>query len=315
MKKWLISNNGTITGPMAFEAVKTMINDHENLYLWQPSYTHWMPASCVEEFSGQISAPQPPSPISQQLIDQFISKETMLLKKLNVSDEQININVNLLADLSNEIERFKVIVKNCSFEVQSSIDSIEREYQTLQDKLNQATKSAQMIRVDVVDVCDEVIQSLPEQESPIELCEEPMTPPVITKAETPVKPDQELEVEQTRSPDPKIDKVVHRTSPIMNKIEYSEEVSARDIKLMSRMSQAQSSGENTLLSYEKTPTSDTEQGDFDYLLTDIYEDDGKIGQLLEDSEGSKDVNNSEGAEGEEGSEAKSRSWLSRIGHR
>ncbi len=61
------------------------------------------------------------------------------------------------------------------------------------------------------------------------------------------------------------------------KVEYSEEVSAQDIHLSSRMRQVQVDSGTTTVSYDKTPIKPDYTGSFDYLLKGKYTDDGVAG--------------------------------------
>lgn len=61
------------------------------------------------------------------------------------------------------------------------------------------------------------------------------------------------------------------------KVEYSEEVSAEDVYLSSRMRRVQMDPGKTTISYDKTPVKQDYAGSFDYILKGEYSDDGLVG--------------------------------------
>ncbi len=54
MKKWFFSDNGVVTGPLDLKESKELIAKNPDLYAWYPSYTHWVPVSCIDEFETSI---------------------------------------------------------------------------------------------------------------------------------------------------------------------------------------------------------------------------------------------------------------------
>ena len=167
MKKWLFSDNGKVTGPLDFAAAKQIVSNNPNLYAWQPSYSHWMPVNCIEEFISLMTVPKPPELIPSELIEHFITKERDLVAKLDSLDKSLDFTNSSLAEFDQEIVFYKQLTKDCSQEVQSTLDTIEQQYAALRQNLNGFKKAAIIAKSDLSVVSAEFHQrTSPEHSTP-----------------------------------------------------------------------------------------------------------------------------------------------------
>jgi uncharacterized protein DUF4339 len=136
MKKWLFSKNGKILGPFAEEEANEFVMANPEAYAWHPSYSHWMPVTCVSEFEDSLPAPKPPSIIPKELIEEFIDKERKLLARFSQLDEDLVRTDGSLLQLDEEIKNFQDITENCTAEVKATLHSIEQQFASLSKNLS-----------------------------------------------------------------------------------------------------------------------------------------------------------------------------------
>jgi len=136
MKKWLFSKNGKILGPFEVVEANDFVLTNPDTYAWHPSYSHWMPVTCISEFEGSIPAPKPPSVIPKELIEEFISEERKLISRLEQLDEHLIQTDQSLLALDNEIKEFQDITKNCTTEVRATLQNIEQQFANLSKNLS-----------------------------------------------------------------------------------------------------------------------------------------------------------------------------------
>jgi len=143
MKKWLFSNNGKIIGPLGLTQSQDLIKSNPSLYAWNPSYSHWVPVSLIEEFDLTIAPPPPPPlDIPQDLIEEFINEERELIAQLNSLDENLDLTYNQLNTLSTDTQHYQQLTINLNKEVKAVISNIEQQYAALEKSLANVSNSA-----------------------------------------------------------------------------------------------------------------------------------------------------------------------------
>jgi len=142
MKKWLFSDNGKITGPFGLTESLALIKKNSSLYAWNPSFTHWMPVSHVEEFDLAIEIPAPPLEVPSELIGEFINEERKLIAQLDILDENLSSTHTKLNTLNTDTQHYQQLTTNLNEEVRAVISNIEQQYTALATSLANASKSA-----------------------------------------------------------------------------------------------------------------------------------------------------------------------------
>jgi hypothetical protein len=141
MKKWFFSDNGKVTGPLGLKESNELISKNPDLYAWHPSYTHWVPVSCIDEFNLEITPPPPPIEIPSGLIDDLIGEEKELITTLDRIDKTIKITSDSLYELDSELENYGKITHNLTEEVKVVVKTIEEQYASLQKNLANVIKT------------------------------------------------------------------------------------------------------------------------------------------------------------------------------
>jgi len=141
MKKWFFSDNGKVTGPLGLKESNELISKNPDLYAWHPSYTHWVPVSCIDEFHVEITPPPPPIEIPSGLIDDLIGEEKELITTLDRIDKTIKITSDSLYELDSELENYGKITHNLTEEVRVVVKTIEEQYASLQKNLANVIKT------------------------------------------------------------------------------------------------------------------------------------------------------------------------------
>jgi hypothetical protein len=141
MKKWFFSDNGEVTGPFGLEDSNALIAKKPDLYAWHPSYTHWVPVSCINEFETATTPPPPPSEIPTDLIDDLIGEEKELITTLDRIDKTIKITSDSLYEIDAELDNYGQITHNLTEEVKVVVKTIEEQYASLQKNLANVIKT------------------------------------------------------------------------------------------------------------------------------------------------------------------------------
>jgi hypothetical protein len=141
MKKWFFSDNGKVTGPLGLKESNELISKNSDLYAWHPSYTHWVPVSCINEFEVGITPPPPPIEIPSGLIDDLIGEEKELITTLDRIDKTIKITSDSLYELDSELDNYGKITHNLTEEVRVVVKTIEEQYASLQKNLANVIKA------------------------------------------------------------------------------------------------------------------------------------------------------------------------------
>lgn len=141
MKKWFFSDNGKVTGPLGLKESNELISKNSDLYAWHPSYTHWVPVSCIDEFEMSISPPPPPIEIPKDLIDGLIGEEKELITTLDRIDKTIKITSDSLYEIDAELDNYGQIAHKLTEEVRAVVKTIEEQYAVLQKNLAKVIKT------------------------------------------------------------------------------------------------------------------------------------------------------------------------------
>ncbi|KGJ87710.1 DUF4339 domain-containing protein [Colwellia psychrerythraea] len=141
MKKWFFSDNGEVTGPLGLKESNKLIAKNPDLYAWHPSYTHWVPVSCIDEFEISITPPPPPIEIPSGLIDDLIGEEKELLTTLDRIDKTIKITSDSLYEIDTELDNYGQTAHNLTEEVRVVVKTIEEQYASLQKNLANVIKT------------------------------------------------------------------------------------------------------------------------------------------------------------------------------
>jgi len=141
MKKWYFSDNNEVTGPLGLKESNEFIAKNPDLYAWNPSYTHWVPVSCIPEFEVMASPPPPPIEIPQGLIEGLIGEEKELISTLDRVDKTIKITADSLYEIDAEIDNHSQMAHNLTEEVSVVVKAIEAQYASLQQNLANVIKT------------------------------------------------------------------------------------------------------------------------------------------------------------------------------
>ncbi|WP_019027879.1 DUF4339 domain-containing protein [Colwellia piezophila] len=141
MKKWFFSDNGEVTGPFGLTESNALIAKKSDLYAWHPSYTHWVPVNCIDEFEAIMTPPPPPIKIPNDLIDDFIGEEKELITTLDRIDKTIKITADSLYEIDAELDNYGQITHKLTEEVSVVVKQIEEQYAALQKNLANVIKT------------------------------------------------------------------------------------------------------------------------------------------------------------------------------
>ena len=154
MKKWLFSKNGKVVGPFVVNEANDFVVENPDSYAWHPSYSHWMPVTCISEFENSIPAPKPPSVIPKELIEEFIGEERKLVSRLAQLDEHLLQTDQSLLELDNEIKTFQDITQNCTAEVRATLQSIEQQFANLSKNLSNFKSATTKGKEELTDISE-----------------------------------------------------------------------------------------------------------------------------------------------------------------
>lgn len=133
MMKWYFSKDGEISGPLGLEESNKFIAKNNNLYAWHPSYAHWLPVDCVDEFKTPISIPKPPEAVPQKLFEDFIVEEREMLDTMSRIESTLANTMTSLSEL--DVETCVSKAKHLNEEVSATLRSIEQQFEALQKNL------------------------------------------------------------------------------------------------------------------------------------------------------------------------------------
>ncbi|XPF94516.1 GYF domain-containing protein [Colwellia sp. RE-S-Sl-9] len=142
MKKWLFSNNGEITNPFTFAEAQAYISENSNLdlYVWHPSFTHWMPLNSIDDFDVEISIPIPPVALPKELIEEYKNQEQGLFKTLVRIDNTLGNTRAALSELDNDIDTYQSFTEKLNTEVEITLKNVRKQYAALQKSIDDFKK-------------------------------------------------------------------------------------------------------------------------------------------------------------------------------
>ena len=141
MKKWFFSNNGEVTGPLGLKESNEFISKNPDLYAWHPSYTHWVPVSCIDEFEMSITPPPAPVELPSDLIDDLIGEEKELITTLDRIDKTIKITSDSLYEIDTDLDNYGKTARDLTEQVRIVVKQIEEQYASLQKNLANVIKT------------------------------------------------------------------------------------------------------------------------------------------------------------------------------
>lgn len=181
MKKWLFSKNGKTLGPLNLNDAKEFVTANPDSFAWHPSYSNWMPVSCLNEFVTVLPTPKPPQSIPAELIEEFVGKERHLVEKLTILDDEVNNTTDALSELEQEIENFKKVTQNCTAQVQDTLREMEQKFASLSSGLTGLKKEVSISKQQFADTKKDFEQSVEQNNKPV--VDAPLTAHQITADE------------------------------------------------------------------------------------------------------------------------------------
>lgn len=148
MKKWLFSNNGEITESLTFDEAQQYIknNSASNLYVWHPTYTHWVPLYEVEDFQLDIKIPPPPVAIPKALLQEYKNKEEALFNILSRIDNTLGNTRAVISEMDQDIDMYFTFTEELNTEVKETLDKVSEQYAALQKSIRTSPKSKLVYR-------------------------------------------------------------------------------------------------------------------------------------------------------------------------
>ena len=141
MKKWFFYDDVDVYGPFSLKESKELILNKPNLYAWHPSYTHWVPVSCINELDLSAMPPSPPIDIPLAKHADLIGEEQQLISTLERIDKTIKITADSLYEIDTDIGTYNETTKNLSEQVKVTVKSIAEQYASLQKNLANVIKT------------------------------------------------------------------------------------------------------------------------------------------------------------------------------
>jgi len=141
MKKWFFSDNGEVTGPFGLKESNELASKNSDLYAWHPSYTHWVPVSCIDEFETSITPPPPPTEIPSGLLDDLVGEEKELITTLDRIDKTIKITSDSLYEIDTDLDNYGKTAHDLTEQVRVVVKQIEEQYASLQINLANVIKT------------------------------------------------------------------------------------------------------------------------------------------------------------------------------
>jgi hypothetical protein len=141
MTKWFFYDYGEVSGPFDLTESNELISTKPNLYAWHPSYTHWVPVSCINEFEQSVTPPPPPIDIPVAKNDTFMGEEKQLIAILERIDKTIKITSDSLYVIDTDLDSFRQTTNNLTEQVTVAVKSIAEQYASLQKNIASVIKT------------------------------------------------------------------------------------------------------------------------------------------------------------------------------
>lgn len=155
MKKWYFSENGKVSGPYSINDASTLLSKNDDLYGWNPSFSHWLPVTKIPELSELIPESKPAAQVPKELIDKFVTKKRDLNKKVVLIDETITKTQAHVESFEKEISKYKQLTESLSSDVKGNILPLEKKYQFVTKQLKELIKAAEIAKHEIIDVVQE----------------------------------------------------------------------------------------------------------------------------------------------------------------
>lgn len=136
--KWFFSTNGKVSGPLNLAESNEFIKNNLDSYAWHPSYSHWLPVDCIDEFDTVKSIPKPPEDLPNDFFADFISEEQDIVDSFSRIESTLANTLTSLSEL--DIHSSIDMTKNLNEEVKVAVQNIEQQFAALQKNLAGVTK-------------------------------------------------------------------------------------------------------------------------------------------------------------------------------
>ena len=143
MKKWIFSDKGKIIGPLGLAESQAFIKKNSSSYAWNPSFSHWMPASHIKELELVLEIPSPPPTLdlSQEIMDKFTPEKRKFIDQLDKFDEDIDLTHSQLDTFNTDTRHYKQLTTTLNKEISEVINNIEQQYAALEKSLASVNNS------------------------------------------------------------------------------------------------------------------------------------------------------------------------------
>jgi hypothetical protein len=155
MEKWYLSDNGKVNGPYSIDEIQSLVAKNNDLYGWNPSYSHWLPVVKIEEFKGFVSQEAATAQVSKELIDKFVNKKQELVKKITFIDSVVEKTTRAIARFEDEITEYKNLTKQFDAEIQENIIPLEKKYNSIIKQMTDLRKATLISKQEIDDVVAE----------------------------------------------------------------------------------------------------------------------------------------------------------------
>lgn len=155
MDKWYISDNGRVSGPLKIDDVERLIAKNSDLYGWNPTYSHWLPISKINELSKFLPEDHLSEQVSKELIDKFLNRKRDLIKKTTLINASIEKTVEKMTVFEQEIIKYKGLTTSLSEDVQENIVPLEKKYNAIGKQLSELQKALAISKQEINDAVKE----------------------------------------------------------------------------------------------------------------------------------------------------------------
>lgn len=155
VKNWFFSHNAEVVGPFTLSSAKLYVTNNPSVYGWHPTFIHWKPVSCIDEFSRVLPPAVQKSSIPKEISDQFIAKHKRLENRLTTIDSGIKNTEFSIESLNEKISQYKLLTQNLSLDVTDAVNNIESKYTNLKRQLSQIKETVHVANNEMLVVVDD----------------------------------------------------------------------------------------------------------------------------------------------------------------
>lgn len=160
INNWFFSDNAEVIGPFTLSDAKLHVTENPNVYGWHPTFIHWKPVSCIDEFSRVLPPAAQGSTIQKDISDQFIAKQAALENRLTTIGSGIKNTDLSLENLNEKIGQYKLLTKGLSLEVKDAFNNIESKYTNLKRHLSQIKETVDVANNETLAAVDDFNQRI-----------------------------------------------------------------------------------------------------------------------------------------------------------